>query len=46
MCFCDLKIGFVQIQIHSKNNILTPFRFGFRENNFTELAIITLVIDY
>ena len=24
-----------------KNNILTPFQIGFRENNSTELAIIT-----
>ena len=23
----------------SKNNILTPFQYGFRENNSTELAI-------
>ena len=25
----------------AKTNILTPFQFGFRENNSTELAITT-----
>ena len=25
----------------AKSNVMTPFQFGFRENNSTELAIIT-----
>ena len=40
--------GKKDVQIHRKNNILTPFQFGFRENNSTELAITVphFMIDY